>query len=399
MPKLGFLTSALFKTAPHSNRKEIAKRETLILRLPLNGLGDLLPALLFNDALSDPKLLLMLMLADFKLNFSSVLRSALEEESSNTPAINNIPQVLHFFWVGSVMPDYAADNLLSFVKCLPEGWKINVWVTDPAHLLRAKYFRDVATIPNCIVIQDVHALLDSKVFTEIERKFPQYDISGVQSIIKSELLGLGNPAAAKDILTCLITFVHGGYLFDVDSIAQEKLTSPKSAPHGVLMVANGKSIGAFAAEKGHELCAMALAIAKKSYANVTDLMQKYSRSLGVEDYAARQAPSKGFFNAQPLRDRQNPARDRLTIHASGSILRLASISYIKKHGIQGSEYDWGIYVPGMNFPYAKDRADLTMGIKLAYDAPPEKDWRKPEKRSKSFEAEDVMPLRKPSLRI
>ena len=264
---------------------------------------------------------------------------------------NPIEEKIHFFWVGSVLPDEYADNLLSFIRALPEKWTIYIWTTDPKCVLNAKYFKTLERLPSSVKIGHIQKLLDNG----IPKAIPKKIALKINCIISQELTGLGNPAAAKDCCTPLILFNKGGYFFDFDSkVPKGKIFPPKEAKKGFLVINEGHP-AAVAAKKGSSFCVDALINLEERY----EMLRKEDNT----------CPQKAAFYPQELRDRNSNGRIAATGRTSGKII---SSTYEKL-----SNNERGLLFKSETRFESSGSHNLDMGVQLLLG--PEGNWRKPKK--------------------
>lgn len=293
---------------------------------------------------------------------------------------NLIPHTINLFWTGSTIPDEEAGNLISFLNNLPDSsWKVNLWLTNFQDLYNAKYFKtlDGKQLPKPLVLKNVNDLLNDKnLFKKLEKMLPIYNtlypFKRAKNIIRQELIGLGNVAAAKDALVPLILFSEGGYYFDFDSKAINKIKMPSTARYGFLLPNKGKIVAALASERNHPFCALSL----------TYLIAYYTGLPKTEKL--KFATSSKFIDIQYLRNiKDKEKRSQEIINTSGKILFSAYKEWLKE-----LEHD-PVYLLSLNletpFPLI-DHTTLAMNIKsnLKRDG----SWREP-KQFKSFSDENI----------
>lgn len=272
---------------------------------------------------------------------------------------NNIPHRIHLFWAGNKLPEFAIENLISFMRYLPEDWKIYLWLTDISCINKSNHFKHYEQTSNCLVIKTVDSLLTSNIFQQLKNTYPDYDkkypFKLVRDFIMRELIGLGNPAAAKDAFVPLCLYAFGGYYFDLDTKATQKITPPEDATYGVLVKDDGRSPQTLATEKEHLFCALALMQLIENCVTFPDLVKTQNKQ--VQHFTST------FFNLQLLRDRTEPLRNVLTGLISGSIIRPA---YLKYASIIKNDLSDPLFHKEMNFPYSSKNniSILKMGVEF-----------------------------------
>ena len=289
---------------------------------------------------------------------------------------NSIPHKIHFFWAGSTLPEVEAKNLMSFVNNLPDkNWKVYLWVTDFDSLYKASYFRNVAkeNFPSSLIVKNIVELFSDKTMKKLSEAYPCENTilpyEEIKKIIYRELVGLGNPVAAKDGLAPLILFAQGGYFFDLDYKAYKTIEPQQDAPHGFLVLNQGRIISALAAEKYHKFCALSLSYLISNYRFLPKVV-KEKTGVMIKHF------SPYFFNSQTLRDRTNQQRGQLTIQTSGSTIYQAY-----------QEYKTSCHIKDTSFAANDKTQQLDMGITpyLKQDG----NWRKRKKFS-SFDDDSLL---------
>lgn len=274
---------------------------------------------------------------------------------------NKIPKIIHLFWAGDTLPNYAINTIFSYLKNIQDDWRLVLWVTNPNCLYKTKLFRKLDALPKCFIIKDIQSLLQSNVFELLNKQYPQKNNENiylqVKSFIEKELIGLGNPAAAKDACVPLILYDQGGYYFDIDANAIKKISEPKDQKYGVLVTNSGRTPIALASTKGHPFCAIALL-------SLIEYCQTLPDTLKVQMHGDNQNKFKHFsprfFNLQVLRNRKDPLRNVLTCLVSGSMITAAFAKYAKKMGLDASSIE---YSKDINFKKI-DADSIEMGVKF-----------------------------------
>lgn len=103
--------------------------------------------------------------------------------------IKSVPKIIHFIWIGSIIPDKYINNLNSYVNNNPE-YKINLWVD-----------RNYEFSMNRVEI---------------------ININSIDIINKHELNMVDNYGAKADILRLEILYKYGGIYSDIDSKSLKK---------------------------------------------------------------------------------------------------------------------------------------------------------------------------------
>ena len=297
-----------------------------------------------------------------------------QTDNYNSSRKNNIPHKIHFFWTGGIIPSRFCQNILSFIKNLPErDWKVYVWLNNPEDLYQAAYFRDLerSFFPSSIIISNISKLLEDRVICGLENRFfrdnHMFPLARIKEIIRRELSGLGNFAAAKDGIAPLILYTEGGYFFDLDYEAIRPLTPAPEAPHGFLLLNEGRVVSAIAAERGHPICADMLTFLVVNY---TILPQTVEEKTGF--YTRH--PSPCFFELQGLRDRRmGETRAELTIMTSGAIVKQAYEELRDKKC--KTEYEKTLFKIESHFSRTNGFLDIGVKPYLAQDG----NWRLPKK--------------------
>lgn len=274
---------------------------------------------------------------------------------------NKIPKNIHLFWAGDTLPDYAGNNIFSFIKNNQDNWRINLWLTHPTCLFKTKLFKNLETLPNCLVIRNIYSLLESTIFNDLNQQFLQQQNENIflkiKSFIEKELIGLGNPAATKDVCVPLILYSQGGYYFDLDTMAGKKLTAPNEAKYGVLVVNNGMP-NCLATEKAHPFCAIALLSLIEHCKSLPQFLKSQHKYIRVDN--SYEHFSQRFFNLQILRNRQESFRNVLTCLTSGTILSDAFKKFANTLGLDATNAD---YIKETNFRKTSP-STLEMGVTL-----------------------------------
>lgn len=281
---------------------------------------------------------------------------------------NNIPKIIHLFWSGKSLNDQDSDNVISFLNHLNDEWKLFLWLTDQKCLDQSKYFKSSNTItgsqqlPKQLIIMDTQAFLAHPNIDSSDENQENYKalFATAKLLISRELIGLGNPAAAKDGIVPAILYQYGGYYFDIDAMATNKISAPVNVKYGVATVFSGTAPVALAAEKGHIFCILALESLIEHYQSVPSILKLKQEELLSRESIEHYSPT--FFNLQTLRNRKEPLRNIMNCITSGGIIRSAFLKFAKAHGKSPADPQ---FQSDMNFKMLK-ADELCMGIKFNF---------------------------------
>ena len=183
----------------------------------------------------------------------------------------HIPNRIFFIWLGKTLPERYLNNIMRFVSSFHPNYELELWVDNSHVFTRALYkstiFMFGGTRLKLRNINEILALVDDR---------------EIKTIVRSELVGSYNYAAASDVLRLLILQKWGGYYFDTDIIHM-----PNSFDKSAQVLAQKRTSGflammdppnpgnipqavncAMAAVPEHPILQLALETIKKSYSSL-----------------------------------------------------------------------------------------------------------------------------------